>query len=446
MNSSSPSKQFFGAGLPFFYGWVVVGVAFITMAIGVNARTSFSLLFPPILDEFGWSRGTIAATFSIGFVVSTIITPFIGTMMDRFGPRLVVPLGGLLSSLGLIATTYASEPWHFYVTLGVLVVGGSIFMSYIGHTLFLPNWFDRRRGLAVGLAFAGAGVGAMLLFPWMQSAIQAEGWRYACVVIAGILLVVLVPLNILFQRHRPRDLGLEIDGGRLSDENAGHARRANRDSRIVDRAWLETEWTPAKALRTSRFWWLVAAFIAALYAWYAVQVHQTRYLIDVGISAETAAIALGLVGLTGVVGQIAVGALSDRIGREVAWTIALLGFLLTYACLFLLQSWPSEWLMYVMVGFQGFIGYGMASVFGAVPAELFSGKKYGAIFGMIGALSSSGAAIGPWLTGLFFDMSGNYETAFTVAMGVCAFSIMAMWLAAPRKVILVAGRARKTEA
>lgn len=438
----SAQKKFFGSRLPFYYGWVVVAVAFVTMGIGVNARTSFSLLFPPILDEFGWARGTIAATFSIGFMVSVVISPFIGALMDRFGPRLVLPLGGVLSALGLVLTTFATEPWQFYVTLGVLVVGGSVFMSYIGHTLFLPNWFDRRRGLALGLAFAGAGVGAMVLFPWMQHAIQTEGWRYACIVIALVLIVFLVPLNILLQRHRPKDLGLEIDGGQISDGETSQARQDDLDRRIVDKEWIETDWTPAKAMRTGRFWWLMLAFVTSLYAWYAVQVHQTRYLIDVGISAELAAIALGLVGLTGVFGQIAVGALSDRIGRELAWTLSLLGFLLTYACLFILRDWPSETLMYVMVGLQGLIGYGMASIFGAVPAELFSGKRYGAIFGVIGAFSSTGAAIGPWVTGVLFDVAGNYDTAFIMAMICCAISIAAMWIASPRKVILVAGRAR----
>ena len=191
-------KAHFGSRLPFFYGWVVVGIAFITMAISVNARTSFSLLFPPILDEFGWARGTIAATFSIGFVVSTVMTPFIGALMDRFGPRIVLPLGGVLTSVGLVTSIYSTEPWHFYITLGVLVVGGSVFMSYIGHTLFVPNWFDRKRGLAVGLAFSGVGVGSILIFPWMQHAIQTEGWRFSAVVIAIVILVIIVPLNAIF--------------------------------------------------------------------------------------------------------------------------------------------------------------------------------------------------------------------------------------------------------
>ena len=440
---SIASKELFGSNFPFFYGWIVVAIAFVTMGIAVNARTSFSILFPEILDEFGWSRGTISATFSIGFIVSTMLTPFIGAMMDKAGPRLVVPLGGLLTSIGLVGATYSTEPWHFFITLGVLVVGGSVFMSYFGHTLFIPNWFDRRRGLAMGLAFAGAGVGAILLFPWMQYAIQINGWRYACIVVALIILAVVLPINICFQRNRPRDMGLEVDGGKITDIVVARIRQQNLESRIVDKVWMKTEWTVRRAIRTSRFWWLVISFALALYAWYAVQVHQTRYLIDVGISPEGAAIALGLVGMTGVLGQIVMGALSDRIGREVAWTIALSGFILTYSCLFILRNHPLEWLMFLMVGFQGFLGYGLASVFGSVPAELFSGKNYGKIFGVIGAVSNTGADIGPWATGVFFDFNHNYTAAFSVAIVLCLLSIVSMWMASPGKVILVTGQARK---
>lgn len=118
---------------PFFYGWIVVAVAFVTMGIGVNARTAFFLLFPPILAEFGWERGVTAAAFSIGFVVSTLYTPFSGILMDRFGPRYVLSFGVLLISAGMAAATRIQTPWHLYLTLGVLVVGGSVFTSYIGH-------------------------------------------------------------------------------------------------------------------------------------------------------------------------------------------------------------------------------------------------------------------------------------------------------------------------
>jgi MFS family permease len=154
---------------PFFYGWIVVGIAFVTMALAINARTAFSLLFPPILDEFGWERGVTAGAFSIGFLASTIFTPWMGSFMDRRGPRWVMGLGGLCLAAGLALAPLVRQPWHLYLTLGVLVASGTIACGYTGHAVFLPNWFVRRRGLAIGIAFSGVGVGSIVMMrrlPW----------------------------------------------------------------------------------------------------------------------------------------------------------------------------------------------------------------------------------------------------------------------------------------
>ena len=431
------------ARLPFFYGWVVVAVAFVTMGIGVNTRTAFSLLFPPILDEFGWDRATIAAAFSVGFVSSALYTPFIGRAMDRFGPRVVIPFGVLLVSAGLTLATAARSPWHFYLSLGVLVVGGSVFVSYIGHSLFLPHWFVRRRGLATGIAFSGVGVGSMVLFPWLQGLIGASGWRAACWAMAGLLLVVLLPLNLVLQRQRPEHLGLAPDG----DPGAGAAQHAPADAQnVVDPAWAAVDWTLARAIRTLRFWWTFAGFFSGLFVWYAIQVHQTKYLVEVGFAPELAAWALGLVGLGGIAGQIVIGHLSDRIGREWAWTIAATGFVLCYLCLLGLQARPSATLVYLMVAAQGLLGYGLATVYGAIPAELFQGKHFGTIFGTLSSASILGAACGPWLTGWIYDRVGSYTPAFWLAIALCLVSIACIWQAAPRKVRAVAGQVARLQA
>ena len=141
--------------LPFFYGWIIVAVTFVTMAIGVNARTAFSLFFPPIVDEFGWERGVTAGAFSFGFLVSGAVSPLIGRLMDRAGPRAVMELGVALMAGGLLLAPLTTQPWHLYLTIGVMVGAGSVCLGYSGQSLFLPNWFIRRRGLAMGLAFAG---------------------------------------------------------------------------------------------------------------------------------------------------------------------------------------------------------------------------------------------------------------------------------------------------
>src|ERR1700761_9798137 len=112
--------------LPFFYGWIIIAVTFVTMAIGVNARTSFSLFFPPILDEFGWERGVTAGAFSFGFLVSAAASPLIGRAMDRFGPRLVMELGTALMAAGLLLAPLKSQPWHLYITIGGVVGAGRI--------------------------------------------------------------------------------------------------------------------------------------------------------------------------------------------------------------------------------------------------------------------------------------------------------------------------------
>src|SRR6266403_92324 len=146
--------------LPFFYGWIIVVVTFVTMAIGVNARTAFSLFYPPIIDEFGWERGVTAGAFSFGFLESGAVSPLIGRLMDRAGPRAVMELGVALMAGGLLLAPLTSQPWHLYLTIGVMVDAGSVCLGYSGQSLFLPSWFIRLRGMASVVACAGVGIGS----------------------------------------------------------------------------------------------------------------------------------------------------------------------------------------------------------------------------------------------------------------------------------------------
>lgn len=419
--------------LPFFYGWIVVAVVFVTMAIGVNARTAFSLLFPPILDEFGWERGATAGAFSFGFLVSAALSPTLGWLMDRHGPRAVNELGVVVMAAGLALAALVREPWQLYATLGVLVGGGSVCLGYTGQSLFLPNWFVRRRGFAMSVAFAGVGVGAILLLPWLQTLIDGSGWRAACLAMALVVLVVLGPINLLL-RKRPEDLGLQPDGALAAA--GGQARADN----VVDPAWAAVDWTLARAVRTARFWWIALGNFCALFAWYAVQVHQTKYLVEIGFSAGYAAWALGFVSLVAIPGQIALGHLSDRIGREWVWTAGCLGFAICYLSLIALGRAPATLWLWVMVLAQGMLGYALTSVMGAIASEIFQGRHFGRIFGTLMLSAIVGGAAGPWLTGAIHDATGSYALAFCIAIGCCAVSAGAIWLAAPRKVRAVSGR------
>src|SRR5262245_28601798 len=288
MDAMQGSSRHWSSHLPFYFGWLIIGVAFVTMAIGVTARTAFSLLLPPLIDEFGWNRGLAAGAFSFGFLVSAILGPIVGRVMDRHGPRLVIETGVILMAAGLFLAPALREPWHLYATLGLLVGAGGNFMSFTAQSLYLPHWFVRRRGLAISIAFSGVGVGAIVLLPWLQKIIDAEGWRATCWILGWLVLLLLGPLNLLV-RHKPADLGLVPDGEAAHDASAAPKDRSN----VVDREWAAIEWTLGRALRTSRFWWIALGYFTALHAWYAVQIHQTKYLTEIGFSPMAAAWALG---------------------------------------------------------------------------------------------------------------------------------------------------------
>jgi MFS family permease len=430
---SPPSPRY--ARLPIFYGWIIVAAAFVTMAIGVNARTAFSLLFPPILDEFGWDRAIVAGVFSFGFLISALVAPFVGRLVDRKGPRLVVEAGVLFVVAGLCLATLAREAWQFYVTLGMLIGIGGNLLGYGVQSVVLPSWFMRRRGLAIGIAFSGVGIGSIILLPWMQILIARDGWRFACLALALITAVLLIPLNLLL-RKRPHDIGLHPDG----DAEAAPKSSSGHAGNVVDTAWASIDWTLSRAMRTGRFWWIALGYFSILYAWYAVQVHQTKYLIEIGVSPMHAAWALGIVSLAGVPGSIVFGHLSDRIGREWGWAIGCLGFVICFAALIALQSGANAVLLYTMILAQGFLGYSATSVMGPIVVEIFEGPHFGSIFGMLMFFAITGGAVGPWVTGLLYDHTGSYNVAFWIALGFSALSALAIFVAAPRKLRAVAGR------
>ena len=424
--------------LPFFYGWVVVAAVFVIMAFGVNARTAFSLLMPPILTEQGWDRAATAGAFSFGFFITGLMSPALGRLMDASGPRLVMGVGVVATAAGLLGAAWVTQPWHLYLTLGVLVGAGSSFLGYTGQALFLPNWFSRRRGLAIGLAYAGVGIGSIVLFPWFQGLIASVGWREACIALGLAVLMIAGPLTLLLKR-RPEDLGLRADGD-TDAASPGSAARAR--SLVVDQAWAAVDWTLARAVRTRRFWWVATALFGGLFAWYGVQVHQTQVLVETGYTPAQAAWALGAVSLFGIPGQIALGHLSDRVGREIVWTLGCLGFALTYSALLLLAPLGAHpALLWALVLAQGMLGYGITPVFGAVPAEIFQGRHLGAIFGTLMLGGFAGGALAPWLMGALHDATGGYGLAFVSGIAASALSALAIWRAAPRKVRVVAGQA-----
>ena len=410
------------------------------MAIGVNARTAFSLLYPAILDEFGWDRGATAGIFAFGFIASMFITPFVGILMERFGPNRVIPVGALTVALGLGIT-----PWISSLLAALYKPGRAdrwwerLCLVHRSYHL-LPNWFMRRRGLVIGLTFSGVGVGGVVLFPLLQDFIGSVGWREACLGLSLLIVATIVPLNWFAQKRRPEDLGLRPDG----ETEPVHASSSQvRPGLIVDPKWAAIEWTYPKIVTTPRFWALMFAFFFSLFNHYAVQVHQTKYFIELGYGVERSAWALALVVLLSIPGQIFAGFLSDRIGREWAWALAMSGYVVCFILFITMGHSPSLTLMYASVAAVGLVGAGTAPLFGTIGADLFGGPQYGRVFGLLGVACSIGAAAGAWVTGELYDVTGSYELGFTICIGFAAASAVCVAIAGPGRVRPVPGRLPK---
>ena len=425
-----------------FYGWFILAGAFLIAAVGYSMRHSFAVFYAEILSEFGWSRAETAAAFSVSLLVYGISAPIVGTLVDRFGPRRVLLSGASLLAAGLLAMSQMNNIWLFYFLFGIVMAVGTSSLGFPVHYAYLPNWFVKRRGLAFGIVTAGIGA-AYMLVSFYQYLISSLGWRAAYMVLAVIVLAIAVPLAIFLIRKAPQELGLSPDGtaDNLAKEGSSAVREDGSGLPIADREWVTIEWTLTKALRTYQLWFMFLMFVCFSVSLNLVLGHQPIHCQDIGFSAMFAASIFGLVGITNVIGNVC-GFISDRIGREAAATLGTVGAIIgVYALMIVTASQP--WLLYLYVIFFGiFIGILGPTQFSS-SADLFAGKHFGAINGFCLLGFGVGGAIGPWLGGYIFDVMNSYTLAFIIVMVTLGLSCVFLWLAAPRRVRLVTGKAPK---
>ncbi|MCD6292587.1 MAG: MFS transporter [Deltaproteobacteria bacterium] len=430
---------------PFYYGWIIVATSFVTLGMAFGVWYSFSVFYIAIINDFSWSRAATAGVFSL-FTISHYLCAFLtGWLIDRFGPRLVIPAGALWLAASLTLLTRAQNIFDFYLVYGILAAIGVSLIGFVPHATFLPRWFVRRRGLALGLAMAGVGVGMLIAPPAMQHLISTHNWRYAYQILAIIVLFI-IPINLFFQRRDPQQVGQQPDGliepskQSLSDETA-----TDKGAVIVDSKWAAIDWTSSNALKTKRFWYLAAAFFLGPFAIQGVLLHAVAGLVDGGMTTRMAAYTFGFLGICGSVGKITLGFFGDRWNRETANTLgmaaATLG-VIALAAMQLLPQLPQQILAAIFAAGFGF-GYGAAApLYPSIAADIFQGRHFGRIFGLLSLNLGFGGAAGAWLSGLIFDQSGSYLTAFIFDIIALWLSCLCFWLAAPRQIRL--SHSRKT--
>ncbi len=414
-----------------YYGWVIVGVAFVTLGIAFGVWYSFSVFFLAVIKEFGWSRATASSVFSIFIISQSLLGPITGHLQDRFGPRLIIPIGALLLTISLAVVSRATSLWEFYIFYGVFAGAGVSLLGFSSHSAFIPKWFERKRGLAIGIAMSGIGFGMLLIIPLVERGITVFGWRTTYLFLAGSVLGLIVPLNLIFGRKSPADMNLSPDGCVANEIPVSD--KSGFCVKVMDPVWAGEDWTLKGAIRTSRFWFLLGSFFFGSWVYQGTLLHSISAMVDSGLSSEKAASYFGILGLAGAAGKILFGHLSDVMGREKANTFAGLITAVGILCLLLISDLHGPMPLLFALSFG--LGYGAAApLFPSVSADIFIGSSFGLIFAVICMGGGLGGSLGPYVVGFMRDITGSYTAAFEISFASLLFSCLFIWLAGPSKI------------
>lgn len=400
------------------YPCVVIGIAFLTVAVAFGARNAFAVFLVAVIEEFRWSRGLASGALMLGSLMWTLTSPVNGMLLDRLGPRAVIAGGSVIMAIGFIIAGLAHSVIEFYVGIGIFMGVGFAALTMTSQATYLSNWFIRKRGMAIGIAASGIGLGILIVVPWTQWLIATYGWRAAFFILAGLLALVVAPLNYFFQRQRPEEMGLKPDFGELSSESGrGRVKAASGAGPSLK-----------EALCTWRFWVFAFGVLAGAIPLHLVLIHQVAAVSDAGFSREVAAFGLGLIGLFTAPFMVLMGFLADRIGRRWSYLLGSAGLMAGIFMLMMITDTKQSWLLYA---FPPLIAFGFSSrqsLYPTIAADLFHGKSFGAIIGALALFIGAGAGIGPWLGGAIHDWTGSYDAAFWAAQVLAFGSIVAICL------------------
>lgn len=394
----------------FFYGHVILALCFINMVFVRGVSGSFGVFYVALLEEFHWSHGVGASIASAQSLLYAMTSPLIGWAFDHLGPRVLMPSAAVLMAIGLFLCGLSDSLWEFYLFYGVIVAVGLGGLGFVSHNALISHWFVRRRGSAIGLAGMGLGLGALLIIPPTQFLISRWGWRTAFMLLGALVLCVTVPMNALFQRRSPKEVGQLPDGKTDPTDGPETSTRAR-----VDRP----EWTLGSAVRSLPFWGIAVGHLALGTGLFMVYTHVMAHLVHQGFDKLLAAFLVGLTGFMRTAGTPLWGVVSDRVGRDKAYGIATLITLLGLACLIAIGPDSPWWLLYGFVILYG-IGHSAGNpTYGALIGDIFSGRRVGIIFGFLEVTFGLGSSFGAWFGGYVYDLTGSYQWAF--ALGLVTF-------------------------
>jgi len=395
----------------FFYGYWIVLAGFATLTVSTGlAFYGFSVLNKPIADEFGWSRGEVTAAFFAFMMAMAIVSPLVGQLTDKRGPRQILILGAIVMPLALVLLSKTSALWNYYLLhlwLGI----GYVLLGPVPISIIVSNWFYRWRGTMQGLAFTGIGFGGLALAPLIGNyLIPNLGWRSTYLVMALLLLVTILPLTFFVVRDQPRQKGFLPHGLEAAEAVADNSPKIEAASGL----------SLKQVVGTSAFWLVVLTSAAYGMSQTGALQNQVSILTEQTFTTSSAVFAIGIVGLFSAVGKFLFGWLCDHIDPKYAAAIAYFLIALSLVTMIQARSMAYLWLYAVLMGLgQG----GWAPNLAMLAGNYFGLKHYGAVLGAIHLIFFAGEAVGPMIIGFAYDYTGSYRLILTVLVGLCLASI-----------------------
>ncbi len=390
-----------------FYGYIIVVAAFLIQMLTWGMQSIFGVFFIPLSDEFGWTRAAVSVAPALLYFMVGLASIFAGGLSDRFGPRLVLTLGGLFLGLGYLLMSQISTIWHFYLFYGVIIALG-MSGSDVSLLSTIARWFVKKRGVMSGITKTGAGVG-MLVMPLVANwLISTYEWRTSYIVI-GVIALVFSILAAQFLKRNPGQMGLLPDGGRAEAKSPPLA---------------DSGFSLREAIHTRQFWLLCAVFALFVFCTQSIMVHIYPHAVDIGMSPAVAAKILATIGGASIAGRILMGIAGDRTGMRLA---TIIDFIILAVAFLWLQSAREAWMLYTFAILYGFAHGGFFTLISPMVAELFGLRSHGVIFGIVLFSGTTGGAISPVLAGYIFDTTGSYQLHFII---IASASIMAILLTA----------------
>jgi MFS family permease len=422
-NAESSKKPHAPLPVPFFYGWVIVGLTFFAVLNSAGIRVAPQLLIKPLEGEFGWNRAAISLAVSINLILYGAASPVTGWLMDRFGPRRVM-LGALaMLTVGLAGTTFVQELWQFILLWGVVIGLGAGGMSSILSATVAHRWFTARRGLVLGILNSANSTGQLIFLPLMMGIIVVAGWRVNSLALAGACIAFIILVSFLMIDD-PTEVGLEpFNQGPMAASPGGQAsaRGGTGGSAPVG---------ITQAIKTSTFWLLCGCFfVCGGTANGLVGTHLIPHALDRGFEPAAAAWTVAVMGGMNFVGTLTSGYLTDRMdSRKLLAAV----FALRGVSLFILPY---------VTGFSGLVAFAM--IYGLdwfatvapvifITGETFGKQSIGRVYGWIFLSHQIGGAVSATGAGLLFSVFGDYEWAFLAGgvMGLMA-AVMALSIRLP---------------